>query len=74
MESTIKRRIRFMNDLYNYMRNKCLETASVELAKQVIFEDKSLSDITKQNWISLLNAWSTAKNMSDICKMLSGRM
>lgn len=63
-----------MNDLYNYMVNKFLETASVEIAKQVILEDKSLSDVTKQNWISLLNAWTAAKNMSDICKILSGRM
>ena len=34
-----------MNDLYNYMVNKCLETASVEFAKQVILGDKTLLDV-----------------------------
>lgn len=57
-----------------YLANKCLETASVELVKQTILEDTTLSSIQKQNWISLLNTMSAAKNMADICKILSGRM
>ncbi len=61
-------------NLNEYLASKCLETASVELAKQAILEDASLSPAQKQNWISLLNTMSAAKNMADICKILSGRM
>ena len=61
-------------NLNEYLANKCLETASVELAKQAILEDAALTPVQKQNWISLLNTMSTAKNMADICKILSGRM
>lgn len=63
-----------MNDLNNYLVNKCLETASAELVKQAILEDMTLSPVQKQNWISLINTMSAAKNMADICKILSGRM
>lgn len=63
-----------MTDLYNYLSNKCLETASSELVKQAILEDMTLSSVQKQNWISLINTMSVAKNMADICKILSGRM
>ena len=63
-----------MNDLYNYLSNKCLETVSAELVKQAILEDMTLSSVQKQNWISLINTMTTAKNMSDICKILSGRI
>lgn len=41
-----------MTDLYNYLSSKCLETASVELVKQAILEDMTLSPLQKQNWIS----------------------
>ena len=61
-------------NLNEYLANKCLEKASVELAKQTILEDETLTPVQKQNWISLLNTMSTAKNMADICKILSGRM
>ena len=61
-------------NLNEYLASKCLETASVELAKQAILEDASLSPAQKQNWISLLNTMSAAKNMADICKILSGIM
>ena len=63
-----------MNDLNNYLVSKCLETASAELVKQAISEDKLLSPMQKQSWISLINTMTTAKNMADICKILSGRM
>lgn len=63
-----------MNDLYNYLSNKCLETVSAEFVKQAILEDMTLSSVQKQNWISLINTMTTAKNMSDICKILSGRI
>lgn len=63
-----------MTDLYKYISNKCLETASVELAKQIILEDSTLSPVQKQNWIPLINTMSAVKNMADICKILPGRM
>ena len=53
-------------NLSEYLENKCLETA--------ILEDMTLSSVQKQNWLSLINTMATAKNMTDICKILSGRM
>ncbi len=61
-------------NLNEYLANKCLETASVELAKQIILEDSTLSPVQKQNWISLLNTMSATKNMAEICKIFSGRI
>lgn len=61
-------------NLNEYLETKCLETASIELAKQAILEDMTLSSVQKQNWFSLINTVTTAKNMADICKILSGRM
>ena len=60
-------------NLDKYLANKCLETASIELAKQAILEDNTLLPATKQNWISILNTMSAAKNLADVCKILSGR-
>lgn len=63
-----------MNDLNNYLVSKCLETSSAELVKQAILEDMTLSPVQKQNWISLINTMTTAKNMADICKILSRKI
>ena len=63
-----------MNDLYSYLSNKFMETVSAELVKQAIFDDTTLSPVQKQNWIALINTMTTEKNMSDICKILSGKM
>ena len=63
-----------MTDLYKYISNKCLETSSAELVKQAILEDMTLSPVQKQNWISLINTMTTAKNMADIFKILSGKI
>mgnify|MGYP006988871672 CR=1 FL=1 len=63
-----------MTDLYKYISNKCLETASAELVKKTILEDMTLSPVQKQNWISLINTMSAAKNLADICKIFSGKM
>lgn len=41
---------------------------------KAVLEDMTLSFVQKQNWISLINTMSAAKNMADICKILSGRM
>ena len=64
----------FMTDLYSNLANKCLKTASAGLVQQAILEDMTLSPVQKQDWISLMNTMTTAKNMSDTCKILSGRM
>ena len=58
-----------MTDLRSYLSNKCLETASAELVKKTILEDMTLSPVQKQNWISLINTMSAAKNLADICKI-----
>lgn len=63
-----------MNDLNNYLVSKCLETSSAELVKQAILEDMTLSPVQKQNWIPLINTMTTAKNMADICKILSRKI
>ena len=63
-----------MTDLRSYLSNKCLETASAELVKKTILEDMTLSPVQKQNWISLINTMTTAKNMADIFKILSGKI
>ena len=61
-------------NLNQYIANKCLETASIELIKQTIIEDKNISDVTKRDWIAMINMFSTAKNITEICKILSGGM
>ena len=66
--------IRGKMNLSEYLENKCLETASIELVKQAILEDMTLSSVQKQNWLSLINTMATVKNMTDICKILSRRM
>ena len=61
-------------NLNEYLANKCTETASIDLAKKATAEDRTLSPATKQNWISMLNTMSAAKNLADVCKILSGRI
>ena len=53
-------------DVKQYVINKGMETASIELMKQVIQEDISLSQNTKQEFISTINMFSTAKNMAEL--------
>ena len=61
-------------DVKRYVINKGMETASIELMKQVIQEDISLFQNTKQEFISTINMFSTAKNMAELLMILSGRM
>ncbi len=61
-------------DLNQYIKSKCFETASIELIKQTIHEDSSLSPRTKQELISEINMFSNVKNLAELCKILSGRM
>ena len=61
-------------DVKQYVINKGMETASIELMKQVIQEDIYLFQNTKQEFISTINMFSTAKNMAELLMILSGRM
>ncbi len=61
-------------DVKQYVINKGMETASIELMKLVIQEDISLSQNTKQEFISSINMFSTAKNMAELLMLFSGRI
>lgn len=61
-------------DVKQYVINKGMETASIEMMKLVIQEDISLSQNTKQEFISTVNMFSTAKNMAELLMLFSGRM
>ncbi len=61
-------------DVKQYVINKGMETASIEMMKLVIQEDISLSQNTKQEFISTINMFSTAKNMAELLMLFSGRM
>lgn len=61
-------------DVKQYVINKGMETASIELMKLVIQEDISLSQNTKQEFISTINMFSTAKNMAELLMLFSERM
>ncbi len=61
-------------DINQYLKNKGMETASLELMKQAIQEDISLSQNAKQEFISTINMYSNAKNIAELLMILSGRM
>lgn len=61
-------------DINQYLKNKGMETASLELIKQAIQEDISLSQNAKQEFISTINMYSNAKNIAELLMILSGRM
>ncbi|MBO4859047.1 MAG: hypothetical protein J5527_11100 [Treponema sp.] len=61
-------------DIKQYLKQKGMETASIELIKQVIQEDSSLSQNSKKEFISTINTFSSAKNMAELLMILSGRM
>lgn len=61
-------------DINQYLKNKGMETASLELMKQAIQEDISLSQNAKQEFISTINMYPNAKNIAELLMILSGRM
>ena len=61
-------------DIKQYVKKKGMETASIELIKQAIQDDNSLSQNTMKEFISTINMFSTAKNMAELLMILSGRM
>lgn len=59
-------------DINQYLNNKGMGTASLELMKQAIQEDISLSQNAKQEFISTINMYSNAKNIAELLMILSG--
>ena len=62
-----------MNELEKYILNKGLEKASVELIKQSIQQDISLTQNQKVFWMNFLNGVSIAKDTQDILSILFNR-
>lgn len=61
-------------NIKQYVKQKGMETASIELIKQTILEDSSLSQNIKNEFISTINMFSTAKNIAELFMILSGKM
>lgn len=59
-----------MNDLMQYIIGKSLEKSSIEVIKQSIFQDTSLTQDQKTFWIGYLNGISIARDTQDILSIL----
>lgn len=59
-----------MNDLMQYIISKSLEKSSIEIIKQSIFQDTSLTQDQKTFWIGYLNGVSIARDTQDILSIL----
>ena len=62
-----------MNDLKNFMINKGLEKASLELIKEAIRSESTLSPETKEFWLGYIKGMSITKDVVDIIKLLNNR-
>ena len=62
-----------MNDLRNFIINKGLEKASLELIKEVIRSDPTLSPETKEFWLGYIKGMSITKDVVDIINLLNNR-
>ena len=62
-----------MNDLKNFIINKGLEKASLELIKEAIRSDPTLSPETKEFWLGYIKGMSITKDVVDIIKLLNNR-
>lgn len=60
-----------MNDLQNFIIGKGLEKASIEVIKQYIAQDPSLSDDVKAFWIRTISGYSICKDVCDILSFLN---
>jgi hypothetical protein len=63
-----------MNELQEFIVNKGLEKASIEVLKQAIIEDNNICPQMKEFWISYINGVSIAKDVYDILSILFGGM
>ena len=62
-----------MNDLKNFIINKGLEKASLELIKEAIRSEPTLSTETKEFWLGYIKGISITKDVVDIINLLNDR-
>ena len=62
-----------MNDLKNFIINKGMEKASLELIKEEIRSDQTLSPETKEFWLGYIKGISITKDVVDIINLLNNR-
>ena len=62
-----------MNDLKNFIINKGLEKASLELIKEAIRSEPTLSPETKEFWLGYIKGISITKDVVDIINLLNNR-
>ena len=62
-----------MNDLKNFIINKGLEKASLELIKEAIRSEPTLSTETKEFWLGYIKGMSVTKDVVDIINLLNNR-
>ena len=62
-----------MNDLKNFIINKGLEKASLELIKEAIRSDPTLSPETKEFWLGYIRGMSITRDVVDIINSLNNR-
>ena len=62
-----------MNDLQNFIISKGLEKASLELIKEAIRSEPTLSPETKEFWLGYIKGMSITKDVVDIINLLNNR-
>ena len=62
-----------MNDLQKFIINKGLEKSSLEVVKQAIRQDPSLSNDVKEFWLGVIRGYSISKDVYDLLDYLSRR-
>ena len=62
-----------MNDLKNFIINKGMEKASLELIKEAIRSEPTLSPETKEFWLGYIKGMSITKDVVDIINLLNNR-
>lgn len=62
-----------MNDLKKFIINKGLEKASLELIKEAIRSEATLSTETKEFWLGYIKGMSVTKDVVDIIDLLNNR-
>lgn len=62
-----------MNDLKKFIINKGLEKASLELIKEAIRSEPTLSTETKEFWLGYIKGISVTKDVVDIINLLNNR-
>ena len=58
-------------NLNDYITQKGLEKTKTEIIKQMIYNDMSLSNQQKVNWLNAIDSYSRAKDINDLLTFLS---